>query len=68
MPPDTKDASGWTAIMWAAASGQIDTVKLLETANADVKPKEGDWDPLMVAAANGEKPAIKTTEQLQRQF
>ena len=53
MPPDSKDASGWTAIMWAAASGQIDTVKLLETANADVKPKEGDWDPLMVAAANG---------------
>eukprot|EP00041_Stephanoeca_diplocostata_P035198 m.1231242 g.1231242 ORF g.1231242 m.1231242 type:complete len:514 (-) comp24658_c0_seq1:4905-6446(-) len=50
---DVEDSAGWTAIMWAVLGGKLSVVRALEHARASVRQKEGHWDPLMVAAANG---------------
>jgi ankyrin repeat protein len=40
--------------MWAAANGQLDVVKDLHRAGADVSPRAGGWTLLHVAASAGQ--------------
>ena len=52
--PDQHDKAGWTAIMWAAANGQLDTVRQLHRAGVDLaRLSRGNWNVLMLAVHSG---------------
>jgi hypothetical protein len=55
MDPNTKDYNGYTAMMFAANSGQLESVKLLVEAGANVNAMSSDqgWTALMIAARGG---------------
>lgn len=50
---DQLDKAGWSAMMWAAAGNHVEVVDYLINSGGSVEPREGDWNPLMVAAASG---------------
>eukprot|EP00644_Phytophthora_capsici_P011191 jgi/Phyca11/545576/estExt2_Genewise1Plus.C_PHYCAscaffold_180261 len=71
--PNAGDASGWSALHYAADYCQLDVINLLvemttendsnndsKTSTLDVNARDGHgWTPLMCAAANGHVPVIK---------
>jgi len=58
---DTKDEAGWTALFWAACSGQTNVAKFLIDNNADVNAKGRGQSPLHQAV---QKNAIELAELL----
>jgi ankyrin repeat protein len=55
-----KDNSGSTALMWAAAQGYEETVKLLIQSGADINQKnQGGYTALMLAEFNGYKSVVQ---------
>jgi len=45
--------------MWAAAGGDAEAVASLYEAGACTKPKQGGWDPLMIAARSGHHEVVE---------
>ena len=58
---DTKTASGWTALMYAAYGGHTNVVKALlaKKANPETKDKQYGVDALMLASQNGDTNTVK---------
>jgi len=52
---------GQTALMWAAAEGNADAIKILVEKGADVQTRSsGGWTALLFAVREGRIPAVKT--------
>ena len=62
--PDTRDPENRTALMWAAAEGQIKNVKLLLKHKADVSLKDVDGDTAeSFAAQKGHTAIVKILQE-----
>lgn len=61
--PDAPDGHGWTALHWAARSGQSAVIRVLMDAGADVNGTDqgtNGWTPLMHAIHHWQRCAVRT--------
>ncbi len=59
---DATDRYGWTALMWAARTGSLETMKVLIDGGADVDARDhwiNGWTPMMHAIHKGRTEAVR---------
>jgi hypothetical protein len=66
VPVDGEDASGWTALMYAAGPGSIDQVRQLLAAGADANHRSRAGETVVFAAAASPDNAVAKLRLLQR--
>jgi hypothetical protein len=66
VPVDAEDASGWTALMYAAGDGSLDQVRLLLAAGADASHRSLAGETLLFAAAGSSDNPVGKLKLLQR--
>jgi hypothetical protein len=66
VPVDAEDASGWTALMYAAGDGSLDQVRTLLAAGADASHRSRAGETLLFAAAGSSDNPVGKLRLLQR--